>query len=160
MDFLDLRINRIQSHHQHGVLLPCNLGSFFRSPRPGEGTRFQPFIEEEKPSSLPEEAFDPVAALAAEQEQHILLERIEIELRPDKLGKTIDSLAEIRVANSDEDPLYPGGFSKHDSPHRGSCQEARQILYWKRRWLQHQSGLLHLHEIRTGQLLADRCHFD
>lgn len=40
----------------------------------------------------------------AEQEQHVLLKRIQVDLGLNNRGKTVDSLAEIRAAHFKVDP--------------------------------------------------------
>ena len=112
MDFLDLWLDGVQPDHQHCILLSGDLGSFFPGTRPGERSGFQSFIKKEEPGSFPEEPFDTIGALSAKQEQYVLLEWVQIELRPD-VCQAIDTLSKVCIATGDADPLYPCSFSQH-----------------------------------------------
>lgn len=63
---------------------------------------FTALVEEQK--SFPQKSFDLRGGSPAEQEQHVLLKRIQVDLGLNNRGKTVDSLAEIRAAHFKVDP--------------------------------------------------------
>ena len=59
---------------------------------------FQPLVHQEESVPFPQQAFDPVALPSAEQEQHVLLIRIEVELTLDLPCQSVDPVPQIRIA--------------------------------------------------------------
>ena len=76
---------------------------FFRRARPGQRSGLEPLVEQKEAVALPEECLDPVPAPAAEQEQDVFLERIQVVLSFNDSGQTFDPTAEIRIAADNDD---------------------------------------------------------
>ena len=87
-----------------------------RIPRPGKRAALKAFVQQQEAVAFPQEAFDAVAALAAEQEERIRLEGIQLITTLYDLRQTIDPLAQIRIAANDDKPGDAVGFIKHEPP--------------------------------------------
>lgn len=116
MNLPDFRLYRIQSQHQHLVLFTADLLCLLRRPRPGEGSLFQPLVQKQESCPFPEKALDPVTPFAAEEKQHILLERVQVKCCPDDLCQSVNPFPQVRIATGDIDFLYTGRLSKQDPP--------------------------------------------
>ena len=73
----------------------------------------QPLVEQQKTVSLPDEALDLVGLSAAEHKQDILLKRINPKLTADDSTQAVDTLAQVRIAAGDIDPVEAGSIIQH-----------------------------------------------
>ena len=76
---------------------------FFRRARPGQRSGLEPLVEQKETVAFPDQCLDPVPAPAAEQEQDVFLERIQVVLSFEDPGQAFDPTAEIRIAADNDD---------------------------------------------------------
>ena len=76
---------------------------FFRRARPGQRSGLEPLVEQKETVAFPDQCLNPVPAPAAEQEQDVFLERIQVVLSFEDPGQAFDPTAEIRIAADNDD---------------------------------------------------------
>ena len=73
----------------------------------------KPLVQQQKAVTFPYEALDLIWFPAAEHEQNVLLEWVNIQLSANNRTQAVDTLAEIRVAAGDIDTVEAGGIIQH-----------------------------------------------
>ena len=73
----------------------------------------EPLIEKKETVTFPYQALDLIRLSAAEHEQDILLEWVNIQLAANDGTQPVDTLTEICVSAGDVDPVEAGGIIQH-----------------------------------------------
>ena len=73
----------------------------------------KPLIEQKKSVTFPYEALDLIWFPAAEHEQNVLLEWVNIQLSANNRTQAVDTLAKIRIPAGNVDPVEAGGIIQH-----------------------------------------------
>lgn len=101
--------NNRQSLHQHLKLLWCNLHGFFLCTRSAKTADVQSFIKKQESITFPNEPFNSIGAFSTEQEQNMLLKRIQIKLKLNARCQTVNSTSQVSI------PCGNKNFFKSDS---------------------------------------------
>ena len=73
----------------------------------------KPLVKQQKSVTLPDKTLDLIRLPAAEHEQDILLEWVNIQLAANDGTQPVDTLTEICVSAGDVDPVEAGGIIQH-----------------------------------------------
>lgn len=88
-----------QPHEFPAGQLPCLLGSA----RPLEVSVSKPYVNHDEPVPCPHEPLEPVTPCPAEEEERILLERVEVIFKPYHGRQAVYAAAEVGPACGDDD---------------------------------------------------------
>ena len=101
------------SGHEPFELLLGHFHDLLLCPGPLVSAIQKPLIEQKKSVTFPYEALDLIWFPAAEHEQDILLEWVNIQLSANNRTQAVDTLAEVCVAAGNVDPVEAGGIIQH-----------------------------------------------
>ena len=99
--------------HEPLKLFLSRFHDFLLCPGPLVSAIQKPLVEQKESVSFSDETLDFIRLPAAEHEQDILLEWINIQLATDDRTQTVDTLAKIRIAAGNVDPVKAGGIIQH-----------------------------------------------
>lgn len=101
------------SGHEPLKLFLSHFHDFLLCPGPLVSAIQKPLVEQKESVSFPDETLDFIRLPAAEHEQDILLEWINIQLATDDRTQTVETLTKIRIATGNVDPVKAGGIIQH-----------------------------------------------
>ena len=117
MDRPDDRVDG-ESHHKPAELLLRKVPKIHGCSWPGEPAGFDPFVQQKKSVSLPEETFDLGGGVSTEQKQCVGNKKIHLVALLDNGGKGIDTVTHVGISADKVDSGKRSKVSvfKHGAP--------------------------------------------